>query len=328
MEEFYSDDSLAERRVAPNRSSQGRGRNKKRKPNPEDIVFDALNALLMLMVVTVTLYPILNTLALSFNDGMDSLRGGIYLWPRQFTLKNYQAVFFTGTVFHAFFVSVARSASAMVLNVFFTTMLAYAISRKEYVFRRFITLVFVLTMYFNAGMIPQYFLIKNLKLLNTFWVYILPSLVGAFNLIIVRTYIRTIPESLIESARIDGATDFKIFLRVIMPLCKPVLATIALFVAVGAWNSWFDTFLYCSSIPELSTLQYELMKLMSFASQTNYNPAMAVGQSATGESLVNMVTPISIRAAITIVAAAPIVLIYPFLQKYFVVGLNVGSIKE
>jgi putative aldouronate transport system permease protein len=300
----------------------------KKRASMEDVIFNAFNGIFMLLIVTITLYPILNTLALSLNDGMDSLRGGIYLWPRQFTLKNYQAVFFTGTVFHAFFVSVARSMLSMVLNVFFTTMLAYTLSRKEYVFRKLITVAFVLTMYFNAGMIPHYFLIKELNLMNNFWVYIIPSLVGAFNLIVVRTYIKTIPESLIESARMDGAGDFKIFLQIILPLCKPVLATIALFVAVGSWNSWFDTFLYCSSRQELSTLQYELMKLMSFASQTNYNPAMAAGYSATGESVVNMVTPVSIRAAITVVAAAPIVFVYPFLQKHFVVGLNVGSVKD
>lgn len=164
--------------------------------------------------------------------------------------------------------------------------------------------------------------------MNNFLVYILPSLVGAFNLIVVRTYIKTIPEALVESAKMDGAGDFWIFLHIIMPLCKPVLATIALFVAVGSWNTWFDTFLYCSSKQELSTLQYELMKLMSSISQTNYNPALAAGYAAGGEAAVQLVTPVSIRAAITVVAAVPIILIYPFLQKYFVVGLNVGSVKE
>jgi putative aldouronate transport system permease protein len=294
----------------------------------ENVLFNTFNTIFMLILVTVTLYPILNTVAVSFNDGVDSVRGGIYLWPRQFTLKNYQAVFFTGTVFHAFYVSLARSLLAMVFNICFTTMLAYALSRKEFIFRKFITVAFVLTMYFHAGMIPHYFLMRDLHLLNNFLVYVIPTLVNVFNLIVVRTYMKTIPESLIESARIDGAGDFRICFQIIMPLCKPVLATIALFVAVGSWNSWFDTFLYCSSRQELSTLQYELMKLMSFASETNYNPAMAVGQTATGESIVSMITPVSIRAAITVVAAAPIVLAYPFLQKHFIAGLNIGSVKE
>lgn len=294
-----------------------------------DSVFNIGNGIFMLALMIVTLYPFLNTIAVSFNEGMDSLRGGIYLWPRVFTLKNYQSVFVTGTIFNAFFMSIARTLLSMVLNVFLTTMLAYTISRREYVFRNFITVVFVLTMYFNAGLIPNYFLIKNLHLLNSFWVYIVPSLVGAFNLIVIRTYIKTIPESLIESARIDGAGDFWIFIRVIIPLCKPVLATIALFVAVGSWNSWFDTFIYCSSRQDLSTLQYELMKLLASTSQTAYNPGLAAGYSASGgQSALELVTPISVRAAITVVAATPIILVYPFLQKYFVVGLNVGSVKE
>ncbi|MNJ39828.1 L-arabinose transport system permease protein AraQ [compost metagenome] len=150
-------------------------------------------------------------------------------------------------------------------------------------------------------------------------------MVSAFNLIVIRTYIYTIPESLIESARIDGAGDFKIFWRIMLPLCKPVLATIALFVAVGAWNSWFDAFLYTSSKQELSTLQFELMKLLSSSMNANSNPSVANG---VGMEHVSQVTPISIRAAVTIVASVPILMVYPFMQKYFVVGLNVGSVKE
>jgi putative aldouronate transport system permease protein len=294
----------------------------------EDVVFNTMNLALMISLIIVTLYPILNTIAISFNDGLDSLRGGIGIWPRRFTLQNYHAVFYTGTVYHAAFVSVARASLSMILGIFFTTMLAYTLSRKEYIFRRMITVAFVMTMYFNAGMIPGYFLMKGLHLLNNFWVYVIPTLISAFNLIVVRTYIKTIPESLVESARIDGAGDFRIFLQIIMPLCKPVLATIALFTAVGAWNAWFDTFLYCSSNQALSTLQYELMKLMASASQTNANPAMAAGVGVDGVKAAAMITPVSVRAAITVVAAAPIVLVYPFLQKHFVVGLNVGSVKE
>ncbi|MGV2805758.1 ABC transporter permease subunit, partial [Clostridium perfringens] len=171
-----------------------------------------------------------------------------------------------------------------VLNIFLTTMLAYTLSRREYAFRKPITLVFVLTMYFTAGLIPGYFLIKDLNLLNSFWVYILPSMVSAFNLIVIRTYIGTLPESLVESARIDGAGDFKIFMQIIFPLCKPVLATIALFVEVGAWNTWFDAFLYTSSTQKLSTLQYELMKLLSSSMNSNSNPNVAAGAGMTQDS--------------------------------------------
>jgi putative aldouronate transport system permease protein len=279
----------------------------------------------MLALVIVTLYPFINTLAVSFNEGNDTIRGGIYLWPRFWTLQNYHAIFAGGTIYHAFMVSVARTVLSSVLNVFLTTMLAYTLTRREYVYRKFITLVFILTMYVNAGLIPSYFLIRDIGLINSFWVYIIPSLISAFNLIVIRTYIGTISESLVESAKIDGAGDFRIFWKIILPLCQPVLATIALFVAVGAWNSWFDTFLYASSNQSLSTLQFELMKLLSSSMNSNSDPNVMVNNKLAAQ---NMITPVSIRAAITIVAAMPILLVYPFLQKYFVVGLNIGSVKE
>lgn len=294
----------------------------------EPILFTTFNTIFMVCLVVITLYPFLNTIAVSFNTGNDTIRGGIYLWPRVWTTQNYKAIFASGTIFDAFGISVARTVISTILNIFLTTMLAYTLSRKEYVFRKPITIIFVLTMYFSAGLIPGYFLIKELHLLNSFWVYILPSMMSAFNMIVIRTYIGTLPESLLESAKIDGAGDFKIFMRVVFPLCKPVLATIALFVAVGAWNSWFDAFLYTSSRQELSTLQYELMKLLSSTMNSNSNPNVAAGVGMNQESAKAMVTPLSIRAAITIVASVPILLVYPFMQKYFVVGLNVGSVKE
>lgn len=294
----------------------------------EPVLFNTFNAIFMIILVIVTMYPFLNTIVVSFNAGNDTIRGGIYLWPRQWTLQNYKAVFASGTIYDAFWISVARTVLSTVLNIFLTTMLSYTLSRKEYVFRKPITVIFVLTMYFSAGLIPGYFLIKDLHLLNSFWVYIFPSMISAFNMIVIRTYIGTIPDSLVESAKIDGAGDFKIFMRIIFPLCTPVLATIALFVAVGAWNSWFDAFLYTSSKQELSTLQYELMKLLSSSMNSNNNPNVAAGVGMTQESAVSMVTPLSIRAAVTIVASVPILVVYPFLQKYFVVGLNVGSVKE
>lgn len=294
----------------------------------EPAVFHTLNTIFMICLLVVTLYPFLNTIAVSLNAGNDTIRGGIYLLPREWTLQNYKAVFVSGTIYDAFLISVARTVLSTVLNVFLTTMLAYTLSRREYVFRKPITLIFILTMYFNAGLIPGYFLIKDLHLLNSFWVYVIPSMISAFNMIVIRTYIGSLSESLVESARMDGAGDFKIFLQIIFPLCKPVLATIALFVAVGAWNSWFDAFLYTSSKQELSTLQYELMKLLSSSMNSNSNPSVAAGAGMTKDSAAEMVTPLSIRAAVTIVASVPILLVYPFLQKYFVVGLNVGSVKE
>lgn len=297
-----------------------------RKNQIEPVVFHTLNGLFMFALFVVTLYPFLHTLTISLNEGNDSLRGGIYLWPREWTLQNYKAVFISGTIYHAAWISVARTFTTTVLGVFLTTMLAYTLAQPHYIFRKKIGLLFVLTMYFNAGLIPNYFLIKSLGLINNFWVYVLPGLVNAFNLIVIRTYIKSLPGGLVESAKIDGAGDFKIFLQIILPLCKPVLATIALFIAVGSWNSWFDTFLYASSDIKLSTLQYEMMKLLGSTQSTNSDPSLMAGAN-TNQSKA-MVTPASVRAAITIVTAVPILFVYPFLQKYFVVGLNLGSVKE
>ncbi len=293
----------------------------------EPAVFHTINAVILIGIAIVTLYPMWNTLAVSFNTGNDTMRGGIYLWPREWTLQNYQSIFASGALLQAFWISVARTVIATFTGLFLASMLAYTLSRKEYSLRRPITLIVVLTLYFNAGLIPYYFLIKDLNLLNTFLVYIIPGLVSAFNMLVIRTYIQTLPEGLIESAKIDGASEFATFMRIILPLCRPVLATVALFVAVGQWNSWFDTFLFNSSNPDLSTMQFELMRLLSSTMQSNASAASVYNASgAAAERIV--VTPLSIRAAITIVAAVPILLIYPFLQRHFVHGMQLGSMKE
>ncbi len=292
-----------------------------------DVIFNSVNMIFLLFLVIVTLYPFLNTLAVSFNDGLDSVRGGIYLWPRQFSLQNYRSVFISGTVINAFFVSVARTVISVALNVFLTAMMAYCLSRKEYIFNKFITVAIVLTMYFNAGLIPGFLLVKSLGLYGSFWVYIIPSLISAFNVIVVRTYITSIPESLVESARLDGAGDFRIFLRIIFPLCKPALAVVGMFVAIWQWNNWFDTYLYASSKQNLSTLSYELQKLL--ASSFSQGQSAQSATSGIGAELAGgMVTPIAMQAAITIVAMVPIIMVYPFVQRYFVTGLNVGGVKE
>jgi putative aldouronate transport system permease protein len=273
------------------------------------------------------IYPLLNTLVISFNDGIDTIRGGIYLWPRVFSTQNYRVVFNTSTIYRAFFNSVNKTIILVLTNVFFTTMLAFTLSRRFFILRRLITVIFVITMYFDAGLIPTYLLIRNLGLLNTFTVYWLPGMISAFNLIVIRTYIKTIPESLIESAKLDGGGDFLIFARIIMPLTVPVLSTIALFVAVGSWNSWFDTLIYNSSRIDLTTMQYELQKLLS--SSMSMSSGTQQSQSISEATITaRQITPMSVRAAITIVTAVPILVIYPFLQRYFVTGLTIGGVKE
>lgn len=285
------------------------------------VMFDVIKWIILILFVIVTLYPVLNTLAVSLNDGMDTIRGGIYLIPRKFTWQNYLTVLRKDSLKIATVVTVSRTVIGTVVQLFVTAMLAYIVSRKEFVLKKFLTVLYVLTMYVNAGLIPGYLLIKNLGLLNSFWVYIIPGMVSAFNMIVIRTFMNGIPDSLAESAEVDGAGHMRIFIQIILPLCKPVLATVALFIAVGQWNSWFDAMLYNSFNENLTTLQYELMKLLSSVSS----------QSGNIDALKNtgsMVTPMSVRAATTIVTSIPIICLYPFLQRYFVAGLTIGGVKE
>jgi len=293
----------------------------------ENIVFHTLNSAFLILLAFITLYPFWNTIAVSFNDAMDSIRGGITFWPRRFTMYNYQTLFRTDAIPRAFLVSVARTSINLVTNVFFNAMIAFALSRNEYVLRKPFTMVLILSMYINAGLIPTFLLMRNLGFINTFWVYIVPGMVNAFNFVVIRTYMRTIPESIVESARLDGYGDFFIFVRIILPLCLPVLATIGLFVAVGSWNAWFDTMIYNSGNVNLHTLQYKLMEYLQ-ASQASGRTATEAQGLALSQQQTTMVTPMSIRAAITVIAAAPILVVYPFMQRYFVVGLNVGGVKE
>jgi putative aldouronate transport system permease protein len=296
----------------------------------ENFIFHFINTCFLLLLAFITLYPFWTTIAVSFNDAMDTLMGGITFLPRKVTLFNYQVIFQTGAVFHAFYISVARTVINLFTSVFFTAMIAFALSRREFVLLKPFTLILILSMYINAGLIPTYFLMLRLGLVNSFWVYIVPGIVNAFNFVVMRTYMRSIPESIIESARIDGYGDFYIFIRIILPLCLPVLATIGLFVAVGSWNSWFDTMIYNSGKVNLHTLQYKLMEYLQSSQNQGKSAAdagsMALAAAAGGSS--NMITPLSMRAAITVVAAAPILFVYPFMQRYFVVGLNVGGVKE
>ncbi|HOA40970.1 MAG TPA: carbohydrate ABC transporter permease [Halanaerobiales bacterium] len=297
----------------------------RKRRSTEDILLDAFVYIFLICLIVVTLYPFLNTVAVSFNDGLDSLKGGIYLWPRKFTTFNYRMLLARPQIYQAVKVTLARTVLSTVLGVFSTAILAYTISRKEFVLRKFISTIYVITLYVNGGLIPTYFVYRFLGLTNSFWVYIWPAILHAFNLIIVRTYISGLPESLIESAKIDGAGEFTIFLRIIFPLIKPVLAVVALFTAVAAWNSWFDVFVYNPMKPELSTLAYELQKVLASAQQMSTSMELAMSRAAAGA---NEVTPRAIRATMTVIVTVPIACIYPFLQKYFVHGLTLGGVKE
>lgn len=295
----------------------------RKKKNAADIIFVTCNTLFMLAFVIVTLYPVLNTLALSFNDGIDAVRGGVHLIPRKFTLQNYSTVFSKQNMVTGAVVTVLRTILGTGIALASNALLAFIVSRKNFLFRSQLSLFWVITMYVNGGMIPVFLLYKNLHLTGTFWVYVVPGAVSAFNMLVLRTYMQGLPDSLEESAQLDGAGYFTIFMKIISPLCKPVYATVALFVAVYQWNSWFDAMLYNRMKSQYTTLQYELMKLL--------NSVMQQSGSADGAKNVasaSAVTPITVRAAATIITMLPIVCLYPFLQRYFVAGLTIGGVKE
>ncbi|MRH42797.1 ABC transporter permease subunit [Aquibacillus halophilus] len=291
----------------------------------EDVIFDTSNIIFMILLCVVMLYPFLNQIAISLNSATDSVKGGIYLWPREFTWHNYQHVFDKASVLQAILISVLRTVIGTGFGLLCTAMVAYAIAQEKFVFKKTVTIIFIMTMYFNGGLIPTFLLMRDLELIGTFWVYIMPTLISAFNLIIMRSFIEGLPRSIFEQAEIDGAGDFRKFFQIVLPLSLPVIATVALFLAVFQWNQWFDVFLYNSSNEHLTTLQYELMKILSNSATSSGDANSAFANSGGGSAAV--VTPKSIQATMTIVASLPIICVYPFLQKYFVKGMTLGAVK-
>ena len=286
-----------------------------------DRIFEICNTIFMVAFVIITLYPVLNTLAISFNDGIDTVRGGIHLIPRKFTLQNYYTVLHKQNMVTGAYITVLRTVVGTFLALATNALLAFIVSRKRFLFKSQLSLFWVITMYVNGGLIPTFLLYKSLHLTGTFWVYVIPGTVSAFNMLVLRTYMVGLPDSLEESAQLDGAGYMTIFVKIISPLCKPVYATVALFVAVGQWNSWFDAMLYNRMSDKYTTLQYELMKLLSSVMQQS-------GSAEAAKNAAAAVTPASVRAAATIATMLPIICLYPFLQRYFVTGLTIGGVKE
>ena len=295
------------------------------KRNSKFSVFNIVLFTIMIITGILTLYPFLNVLALSFNEAYDSIKGGIYIIPRKFTWSNYEEMFRNKQLFTAFNISSLRTLIGTLTSIIGCSMVAYVISRKDFMFRKLFSVMLAITMYMGGGLIPDYILISKLGMFNSFLVYIIPGLIGVWNVFVIRSYIDGLPVSLQESAKIDGANDMYIYFKIILPLCIPVLVTVSLFIAVGQWNSWFDTYLYCTSNKNLTTLQYELQKMLSYANiQVNTDDLRTLEES---QKQVR-VTPEALKMAMTMVATAPILVVYPFIQRYFVTGLTLGAVKS
>lgn len=286
-----------------------------------DIIFDVVKVIFLTVVLIVTLYPFLNILAISFNDAADALRGGIHLIPRKFSTASYKEILNNQEFMASIKITVARTLIGTPIALLVTSMAAYVLSRKELFGRKWITLLFIFTMYFSGGMVPTYMVIKNLGLIDNFWVFIFPMALEVYNVILIRSYIDSLPDALFESAKIDGANDIFIFFKIIIPLIKPILLTVGLFIAVSHWNSWFDAFLYTSS-QDLKPMQSILVEILN---QFQTGSASATEQmTRTGQT----VTVDSIRMAATIVSTIPILIVYPIIQKYFVKGMMLGAVKN
>ncbi len=288
--------------------------------------FLVLNAIVLILLSAVLIYPYLNQLAIALNDGNDSALGGITIFPRKFTMINFSTLLSDQSVGKATLVSVLRTVLNVVIHLFVTFSAAYALTRRNLKGRSVINKVFMLTMYLNAGTIPTYILFRYLGLINNFWVYVLPYSFSFYNMIIMRSFIQELPIALEESALLDGANEFTIMMKIIVPLSKPVLATIALWVAVGQWNDYSSTLMYVTD-KNLFSLQYLMLRIIKQGEalkQIGLDQAMGADTSAATAQT----TSESIKAAMLIISTVPILCIYPFLQKYFVKGVTLGAVKE
>ncbi|MGI8385348.1 carbohydrate ABC transporter permease [Robertmurraya sp. P23] len=293
---------------------------KRNRRTTSEYIFDNVNILIMLFVCGITLYPIWYVVVNSLNDGVDAMRGGIYWWPREFTIENYKAVFQTQGILTSFGITISKTVIGTLTHVFFTAMVAYAISRRDLYGRKLYMMIGIITMFFSGGLIPYFLLIRDLGLFDNFLVYIIPTLFNFFHLIIFVSFFRELPASLEEAAKIDGANDFMIFIKVIIPLSMPVIATIALFQGVYQWNDYFAGVIFVNN-PDLQPIQTYLYKVVA---ESSSNQMM---MNAAGTVTTKTVTSQSIKLATMVVTTLPIMLVYPFLQKYFVKGMLIGSVK-
>lgn len=289
-----------------------------------DRVVSVVTYTIVIVLCLLILLPCLNVLALSFNDGKDAARGGVYFWPRAFTLDNYREVFNDGSIINAYKITIARTLLGTFLSLAVICFAAFALNQRELPGRKFLIFAITFTMLFGGGTIPTYIQYNELGLLDTFWVYIVPSLVSVTYLMMVRSYFDGLPYTLQEAARLDGCGYFSILFRIMLPLSKPVLAVIGLYTAVNHWNDWFAGAFYMTSDklwPVQTVLQQMLSRAMSASSQQTENITAAIAASQ------STVTSDALKMAAVVITTAPILCVYPFVQKYFAKGTLIGAIK-
>lgn len=285
-----------------------------------EIVFDIVNTIFMLFVLFVTLYPFWEQLVLSFSSGYSVYDGGIKLWPKQFSLEAFRVAFEYDAIWTGYGNTILRAAVGTVFSLTVSTMLAYPLSKREMPGCRFVTKMLIFTMLFSGGMIPSYLLIKTLNMLDSIWALILPTAITAWNVFILRNFFISIPKEIEESVSMDGGGWYTIFFRFVLPLSKPVLATVGLWIMVAHWNNWLDALLYIRT-PSKQVLQIVLRNILIVNDMTDINNVMNETSRA-----VDLTGP-TLKAAVVMMSVLPMLIVYPFIQKYFTKGVMLGSVK-
>lgn len=278
-------------------------------------IFAVVNIFIMLLIIVITLFPVLNILAKSFSDMKNLTQNTVTIYPKGFNVNTYKTIMSDNTFWNDYKNTVIYTVLGTVINLFMTTIFAYALSVPRLKGKRFLTMFVVFTMFFNGGMIPNYMVVKGLGMLDTIWAIVIPGSISTFNLIVMRTFFEGIPKELEEAASIDGMNTYGILMRIILPLSKPIIATMVLFYAVGMWNSWFPAFLYLDN-QKLVPVTIYLRNLLAGAMSATGADADSLGTVA-----------INVQYVTIVLTTLPIMCVYPFLQKYFVQGLTVGSVK-
>lgn len=277
--------------------------------------------LFCILLLIACVYPFYYVLIYSLSEPKQA-PGRVFFWPVGFNINTYLGIFKLNDIPQAFMVSVLRAVTGTVLTIGCSSFFAYLVTKEEMRFRKVLYRVVVISMYINAGLIPWYLTMKAYGLQNNFLLYILPGAVTAYYVILIKTYIESLPKELEESATIDGAGTFRTFRSIIFPLSKPIVATVGVYSLVGQWNQWTDNYFLVSN-EKLQTLQ---MVLYNYLNQANRFNKMA-GSSVDPNALVNMITPTAVKMCITVIAVVPILFVYPFLQRYFVKGIMIGAVK-
>ena len=279
-------------------------------------LFDVINFLWMGLFCLCCIYPIYYVLIGSFNQGADYDKGGVYLIPRIFTFENYRIVLRKTEMWHSYLVTFGRTIIGTVTSVVYTSIVAYAMSRSNLKFKKAFYYINIFTMFFGGGLVPYFLIIKSLHLYDSFWVYIIPGLYSVYNMIVMSSFFKSISNELHEAAVVDGAGEFRIWWQIYLPLSKPVLATVALWAAVGHWNSYFDTMIYTAS-DKLHTLQYFLLKAISTSNMTEGMPS----------DMLERISARTISLAAIIISIIPVLFFFPFVRKNFQSGIMIGSLK-